>query len=88
MGKYQSETANHGPGKPDKLSQHASTKLDMLSQHAWQKTLYKRAVRAQNSGIPETARIALGVRGAQYKKINRVITTTLHEARQGIRHEA
>ena len=34
MGKYQSEKANHRPGKPDILSQHASVKLDMLSQHA------------------------------------------------------
>ena len=27
-------TANHRPGKPDTLSQHASVKLDMLSQFA------------------------------------------------------
>ena len=33
LGKHQSEVANHRPGKPNTLSQHASTKLDMLSQH-------------------------------------------------------
>ena len=34
FGKHQSETANHMPGKPDKISQHVSAKPDMLSQHA------------------------------------------------------
>ena len=31
LGKHQSEIANHRPGKPDTLSQHASAKLDMLT---------------------------------------------------------
>ena len=60
LGGHKSEMANHRPGKPDMLSQPASVKSDMLSypsmhstdkllQHAKQESLYKRAVRAQNS---------------------------------------
>ena len=37
LGKYQSETANHRPGKQDMLSQYASVKPDKLSQHAKQR---------------------------------------------------
>ena len=47
----------------------------------------KEAARAKNSRIAETVRIAVGVRRTIYKKISRVNTTTLQEARQGIRHE-
>ena len=47
----------------------------------------KRAAKAQNSGIAETAKIVVGVRRAQYKKICRANTTTLQEARQGLWHE-
>ena len=43
---------------------------------------------AQDSRIVETARIAVGVRRAQNKKISRASTTTLQEARQGLGHEA
>ena len=31
---HKSAAANHRPGKPDTISQHASVKLDTLSQHA------------------------------------------------------
>ena len=48
----------------------------------------KGTARAQNSRIAEIARIVVGVRRALYKEISRVNTTTLKEARQGIRHEA
>ena len=34
LGKHQSATANHRPGKSDTLSKHASAKPDKLSQHA------------------------------------------------------
>ena len=49
--KHQLEMANHGPGKPDTLSQHAKAKsdklssmqnADKLSEHAKQKSLYIR----------------------------------------------
>ena len=34
LNKHQPATANHMPGKPDKLSQHVSVKPDKLFQHA------------------------------------------------------
>ena len=34
LNKHQSVTANHRPGKPDTLFQHASVKSDIISKHA------------------------------------------------------
>ena len=73
--KCQSETANHRPGKPDKLSQHASAKTQAIIackvQTSYPSThskghCIKGAARGQNSGIAETVEIAVGVRRAQY----------------------
>ena len=95
--KPQSATTNHRPGKPDTLSQHATTKPDKLSQCAkcrkaippctTKDTVYK--------GLLEPRAVdKQWTRGRQKQETNcedhtsRASTTTLQEARQGIRHEA
>ena len=84
--------SKHASLKPDKLSQHAKHRQAIPACKA--QTSYpsmhnrshciKGAARAQNSGMVETAKIAVGVRRAQYRKISRASTVTLEEARQGM----
>ena len=67
LNKHHLATANHRPGKPDTLSQHASVKPDTLSQYASHPSMHSKshciegAARAQNSGQ------TVGVRRTQYR---------------------
>ena len=65
LNKHQSATANHGPGKPDKLLQHTiANQTSYPSMHSKRDCI-------KGLQKPRTEAVAVGVRRDEYKKTSR-----------------